>query len=93
VTVTEIENKALTPLVIKGTITALAGVGECEISVQKPVPLPRCFDNKSKQDTELLNCCRKNEDNTSKSGVVASHFKLQITPKYTTHFRPTPRQA
>lgn len=92
-TVIEIANKALTALVIKGTITAPAVVGEREISVEKPVPLPRCFDNKSKQATELLNCCIKKEDDRSKSGIVASHFKLQIAPKYTTLSKPMARQA
>ena len=92
-TVIEIANKALTAFVIKGTITALAVVGECEIPVEKPVPLPCCFDSKSKQDTELLNCCIKKEDDTSKSGIVASHFKFQIAPKYTTLSKPMARQA
>lgn len=92
-TVIEIANKALTALVIKGTVTALAVVGECEISVEKPVPLPCCFNNKSKQDTELLNCCIKKDDDTSKSGIVASHFKLQLAPKYTTLPKPMARRA
>lgn len=91
--VTEIANKALTALVTRGTITALAVVGEREITAEKPVPLRHCFGNKSKQDTELLHCCIKKEDDTSKSGIAVSHFKIQIAPKYTRLSKITTRQA
>lgn len=83
--VTVIADKARTALVIKRTITALAVVGECEIPVEKSVPLPCCFDNKSKQDTKLLNCCIEKEDDTSKSDIIVRQFTFQIAPpKYHT---------
>lgn len=91
--VTETANKALAALVSKGIITAPAAVGECEISVEKPVPPPRCFASESKQDPELPNCCTKKEDDTSKSHIVVGHFKLQTAPKYTTLLKPMSRQA
>lgn len=93
VAVTETANKALTTLVSKGAITAPVAVAECEISVERPVPLPPFFDSESKDDTELPFCCTKKEDGTSKSDIVVGHSKLQRAPKYTTLPKPMSRQA
>lgn len=91
--VTETANKAPTALVSKGAITAPAAVGECEISVESPVPLPHGSDSKTQQDTELPNCCRQKEEDKSKLDVVVGHFKLQTAPAYPTLVKLMSRQA
>lgn len=83
--VTETANKALAALVSKGIITAAAAVGECEISVEKPVPPPRCFASESKRDPELPTAAQR------RKMTQASHTLLWVTsncrqPRNIPHF-------